>query len=118
VRAKSDLCTRKWLVFLTGSKRSEFFILMDALPTLFWANLAVDFPKTDAGSSTILRDELHAGFFQGLPQFHNSPFLSCQGTRPDFESLHAGKRDSGRFREVTLLPPKKSSRCANLFTCQ
>jgi hypothetical protein len=66
----------------------------------------------------ILRDELDTGLFQGFPQFGNCPFLCSERTRLGFEALHAGKRHSGSFGKVTLLPPKKGPRRSNLLTRQ
>jgi hypothetical protein len=48
--------------------------------------------QTDAGSSSILRNEFDTCFFQGITQFRNCPFLRRQRARLSFKPFYAGQR--------------------------
>jgi hypothetical protein len=66
--------------------------------------LTLRFAQTDAGSSTILRNEFDTCFFEGITQFRNCPFLRRQRTRLSLKPLYAGQRHSGCLGEIALLP--------------
>jgi hypothetical protein len=59
--------------------------------------LTLRFAQTDAGSSTILRNEFDPCFFEGITQYRNCPFLRRQRARLSFKSFYAWQRDSGRL---------------------
>jgi hypothetical protein len=67
-------------------------------------DLTLGLAQTDAGPSTILRNEFDTCFLEGITQFRNCPFLRCQCARLSFKPLYAGQRHSGRLGEVALLP--------------
>lgn len=71
--------------------------------------------QTDAGPSTILRNEFHTCFFEGVTQYRNCPFLRRQCARLSFKPLYAGQRYSGCLGEVALLPSEERPRRPNLL---